>query len=199
MLFTPVIIALTAWQSLVSAAAIEKVPETCVLAPHVAALVHNMNFLQANVSASERITFPPIPVEYFLDPKLCLPSGLYEQFVDPVIAHAKEHKLLEKFDDLMAQTSDQGTSQPRSLEVGLEKRIRNCPQMKDAAVAQTHVYSCDSAPHPDKCRSCTNFITMNLVLGCLACASKMNHESIFCCASTASVFATAYTQVCLYK
>ncbi|KAG5995660.1 hypothetical protein E4U52_007955 [Claviceps spartinae] len=199
MLFTPVVIALTAWQSLASAAAIEKVPETCVLAPHVAALVQNMDFLQANVSASERINFPPIPVEYFLNPKLCLPSGLYEQFVDPVIAHAKEHKLLEKFDDLMAQTSNQGTSQPRSLDGGLEKRIRNCPQMKDAAVAQTHVYSCDSAPHPDKCRSCTNFITMNLVLGCLACVSKMNHESIFCCASTASVFATAYTQVCLYK
>ncbi|KAG5962213.1 hypothetical protein E4U56_003449 [Claviceps arundinis] len=199
MLFTPVIIALTAWQSLVSAAAIEKVPEPCVLAPHVAVLVQNMDFLQANVSASERITFPPIPVEYFLDPKLCLPRGLYEQFLDPVIAHSKEHKLLEKFDDLMAQTSHQGTSQPRSLDVGLEKRIRNCPQIKDAVVAQTHAYSCDSAAHPDKCRSCTAFISAGLVSGFLACAAKMNHESVFCCASAASVFASAYTQVCLYK
>ncbi|KAG5995661.1 hypothetical protein E4U52_007956 [Claviceps spartinae] len=199
MLFTPVVIALTAWQSLASAAAIEKVPETCVLAPHVAALVQNMDFLQANVSASERITFPPIPVEYFLDPKLCLPSGLYEQFVDPVIAYSKEHKLLENFDDLMAQTSNQGTSQPRSLDGGLEKRIRSCPQMKDAAISKTHMYSCDSAPHPDKCRSCTTFISVGLVSSFLACASKMNRESVFCCASAASVFTSAYTQVCLYK
>ncbi|KAG6095887.1 hypothetical protein E4U30_001963 [Claviceps sp. LM220 group G6] len=199
MLFTPVVIALTAWQSLASAAAIEKVPETCVLAPHVAALVQNMDFLQANVSASERITFPPIPVKYFLDPKLCLPSGLYEQFLDPVIAHAKEHKLHEKFDDLMAQTSNQGTSQPRSLDGGLEKRIRNCPQMKDAVVAQTHVYSCNSAEHPDKCRSCTNFITLNLLAACITCLAKPSEESIFCCASSATVFATAYTQVCLNK
>ncbi|KAG5968502.1 hypothetical protein E4U57_006052 [Claviceps arundinis] len=199
MLFTPAIIALTAWQSLVSAAAIEKVPEPCVLAPQVAALVQNMDLLQANVSASERITFPPIPVEYFLDPKLCLPRGLYEQFLDPVIAHSKEHKLLEKLDDIMAQTSIQGTSQPRSLDVGLEKRIRNCPQIKEGVIAQTHAYSCNSAAHPDKCRSCTNFITLNLVAACLACLAKPSEESIFCCASSASVFATAYTQVCLNK
>ncbi|KAG5995662.1 hypothetical protein E4U52_007957 [Claviceps spartinae] len=199
MLFTPVVIALTAWQSLASAAAIEKVPETCVLGPHVAALVQNMDFLQANVSASERINFPPIPVEYFLNPKLCLPSGLYEQFLDPVIAHAKQHKLVEKFDDLMAQMSNHGTSQPRSLDGGLEKRIRNCPEMKDAVVAQTYVYSCDTASHPDKCRSCTNFITLNLLAACLTCLAKPSTESIFCCASSATVFATAYTQVCLNK
>ncbi|KAG6212219.1 hypothetical protein E4U09_003474 [Claviceps aff. purpurea] len=199
MLFTPVVIALTAWQSLASAAAIEKAPEACVLASHVLALVETMDFLQANASASERIAFPSIPEMYFTEAQPCMPPALYDQFLDPVIKYSKENKLLEKFDDLMAQPLDQGTSQPRSLDVGLEKRIRNCPQMKDAALSQTHVYSCDSAPHPDKCRSCTNFISMNLLLGCLACAAKMNHESLFCCASTASVFATAYTQVCLSK
>ncbi|KAG5953219.1 hypothetical protein E4U58_000510, partial [Claviceps cyperi] len=69
MLFTPVVIALTAWQSLASAAAVKKASDVCVLAPHVLALVENMDFLQANASASERTTFPRIPDMYFTEPQ----------------------------------------------------------------------------------------------------------------------------------
>ncbi|KAG5985945.1 hypothetical protein E4U43_005784 [Claviceps pusilla] len=206
MLFTPVVIAFTAWQSLAAAAAVENAapaapaPETCVQAHHLMALTHTLDHLQADVKPSERLRLPQIPPKYYFEPQTCLPESLSELFVEPIIQLSKEQNMIEKLDSLL-QTPPPGyhASQARDVVARLDKRIRNCPQMRDSAIATQSVWSCDSAKDADACRSCAAVISFNLVFACTACASKMNHESLFCCAAAASTFVTGYTQVCLRR
>ncbi|KAG6006073.1 hypothetical protein E4U54_000242, partial [Claviceps lovelessii] len=210
MLYTPIVIALTAWQSLAAAAAVKNAapaasapatataPESCVQAHHLMALTHTLDHLQADVKPSDRLRLPQIPPKYYFEPQTCLPESLHQLFVEPIIQLSKEQNMVEKLDSLL-QTPPPGyhASQARDVAVRLDKRIRDCPQMRDSAIATQNVWSCDSAKNGDDCRSCAAIISFNLVFACAACTAKLNHESLFCCAAAASTFVTGYTQVCL--
>lgn len=195
MLLTLIVVALTAWQSLVAAAPIEKTKETCIHAHHVLALTETLHWLQLN-STADAVDLPVIPEQYITSPSSCLPASLHQLFVDPVVQMAKEKQLLSKLDRLLQLPSEDKNSQPRAL---LEKRARRCPDIKKATIRGVSAYSCRSAPNPAHCDSCTNFATFNFMASCVACASKRNQESAFCCAASAATFATYYTQVCLFK
>ncbi|KAG5954018.1 hypothetical protein E4U53_000004 [Claviceps sorghi] len=234
MLFTPVFMALTAWQSFASGVVIEraekapetvsietaekapetvsietaeKAPETvaiekaekalelpCVYPEQISALSELLDQLQANTEVPKRIVLPAVPQELATRPHECVPKTLHEQYVDAVIRISKEHSMMDVFED---QTMTHAVNN-RGLAV-FDKRGRKCPEIRDHALNRMKDYSCDSAQNPDKCRYCSNTISFNMVLICLACAAKMSWESPLCCAAAASTFWSAYTQVCLYK
>ncbi|GJC77512.1 predicted protein [Colletotrichum tofieldiae] len=163
----------------------------CITLPHIQALSHTFNYLSDNNTDAPNLLLPELPELYINSPSTCIPESLFDLYFDSVVKIAKQEDLLSDLDALLAIDS---TSTP-----ALHKRIRNCPQIKDAALSKAHSFSCNSAPHPDACRSCANFSTINFVASCVACAAKANQESIFCCAASATTFATYYSQVCLSK
>ncbi|KAF4502609.1 hypothetical protein FAGAP_1195 [Fusarium agapanthi] len=155
----------------------------CITLSHLQALGHTFT----NLNATGDYKLPEIPSTYVNDPTACIPESLFDQYFEPIVAISKEQNLLESFDAKKVHSRD------------LEVRARNCPQIKDAALSGISSWSCNSAPHPSSCRSCTNFSSINFAAACVACAAKANQESIFCCAAAASAFATYYSQVCLEK
>ncbi|KAJ3548846.1 hypothetical protein NM208_g807 [Fusarium decemcellulare] len=157
----------------------------CITLSHIQALSQTFTGL----SNSTAYALPAVPEEYITNPSACVPESLYNLYFEPIVEIAKQEDLLSNLDKVLAVGGD----------AGLHKRARNCPQIKDAAIQKSHSFSCDSAPHPDACRSCANFSTVNFVASCVACAAKANQESVFCCAAAATTFATYYSQVCLSK
>ncbi|CVL09369.1 uncharacterized protein FMAN_15523 [Fusarium mangiferae] len=157
----------------------------CITLIHLQALGQTVT----NLNATGDYKLPEIPTTYINDPTACIPESLFDQYFEPIVAISKEQNLLESFDAEKLHSRD--------LEVF--SRARNCPQIKDATLSRVNSWSCNSAPHPASCRSCTNFSTLNFVAACVACAAKANQESIFCCAAAATSFATYYSQVCLGK
>ncbi|KAH7232877.1 hypothetical protein BKA59DRAFT_496893 [Fusarium tricinctum] len=156
----------------------------CLTLAHIQALGQTFNGLN-NTGDN---TLPQIPTAYINDPTACIPESLFDQYFEPIVAVAKEEKLLESL-----------FSETHSRDVAVFKRIRDCPQIRDATISRMKSLSCNSAPNPSSCRSCANFSTFNFVASCVACAAKANQESIFCCAASATTFATYYSQVCLEK
>ncbi|KAF4449017.1 hypothetical protein F53441_7667 [Fusarium austroafricanum] len=157
----------------------------CLTLSHLQALGHTFT----NLNATGDYKLPEIPTTYTNDPTACIPESLYDQYYEPIVTVSKEQKLLESF----------VTEKIHSRDLEVFKRARDCSQIKDAALNRIHSWSCDSAPHPDACRSCASFSSVNFVAACVACAAKANQESIFCCAASATTFATYYSQVCLEK
>ncbi|KAG6001171.1 hypothetical protein E4U21_004629 [Claviceps maximensis] len=197
MLFTPIVIALTAWQSLASATDVpnDGQKDGCISALQLEAVADTLTQIQVDVEESERIVLPAIPKKY-----TCLPSSISDPYVENVIRLAKDQNLVEKFEkQLRTPPPGRHTTQARDLTHSLDKRIRSCPEMKQSAIDYQKIWSCDAAQNPDHCRSCSGHIATNLIFACVACAAKMNYEAPFCCVAAASVFVTAYTQVCLTK
>ncbi|KAG5974577.1 hypothetical protein E4U55_008160 [Claviceps digitariae] len=210
MRFTPIVIAFTAWQSLASAVAIEKTllardwdpvydvdPKKCTDPDQHWALMGTLNYLQANVKASKRVALPVLPQENIDNPDLPLSNDLHARLVEPIIRLSKEQPV--DFEDIFAAYAAEHTPANNNVIARLDKRIRQCPEIKKAATASASSFSCDSAPDPAGCRECANFLTFNLACACVACAAKMNHESIFCCMAASATFASGYTQVCLRR
>ncbi|KAF9775270.1 hypothetical protein IL306_006637 [Fusarium sp. DS 682] len=157
----------------------------CLTLSHIQALGQTFNHLN-NTNSYE---LPAVPETFINDPSACIPESLYDQYFETIVAISKEEKLLESFD----------TEKVHSRDLDIVKRARDCPQIRDAALSRVHSWSCDSAPHPNACRSCSTASSINFVASCVACAAKANQESIFCCAAAATAFATYYSQVCLDK
>ncbi|QPG93592.1 hypothetical protein C2857_001072 [Epichloe festucae Fl1] len=191
--------ALAAAKEAVAASTPADTDSDCINAHHLLALSQTLSWLHLNSSSTEpAVELPVIPEKYVVSPTACIPSSLSRLFVGPVVQVAKDRQLLSKMDELLAVTPAIRT--PRGVMTGrLEKRIRKCPEIKAAALSEVRSYSCKTAPHPDSCRSCANFATFNFAASCVACAAKMNSESIFCCGAAATAFASYYTQVCLDK
>ncbi|KAG6017705.1 hypothetical protein E4U41_004154 [Claviceps citrina] len=200
MLFTPVVLALTAWQSHVSAAAVDRAapamawtaPETdCLTAQHAIALSRGLSHLYAN--SSKKVDLPIIPEQYQKNPSACLPPSLGDLFVEPVVQFSKENDLVSQMDSLFGAPYDWALTTR-------EEQQRPCSWYWEAAKNRTRSYSCDSAPHPDRCRSCAKSFASTLLFGCLGCAAKFKvYESPVCCAGMAAAFWTGYSQICLDK
>ncbi|OBW63771.1 MAG: Mitochondrial carrier [Aureobasidium pullulans] len=140
------------------------------------------------------INLPEMPIEYADNPSLCVPTSLFDSYFEAIEAQAK----------LLDIQSDNGLSlisrAPKPDHVFLDKRARNCRQLKEAQISSIHKYSCSSAPHADKCRSCANWATGSFATSIAACGLKEQPaEAVSCCASAALAFGTYYTQVCLEK
>ncbi|KAF4454828.1 hypothetical protein F53441_2698 [Fusarium austroafricanum] len=152
--------------------------EGCITYAHLQALAHT--YTQLN--GLEKL--PPIPDKYTENPTACIPESLFDKYYDAVVAIAKEQKLLENF-----------SKSPRGVEIF--KRIRDCPEIKAAAIGKKNTYSCISADNPAACESCMNFGTANFAVAIGGCISK--GKGAFCCAAAATAFSTYYTQTCLEK
>ncbi|KAK7414542.1 hypothetical protein QQX98_006569 [Neonectria punicea] len=166
----------------------------CINLSHLQALSQTYELLNINRTEANNFVMPHIPDTYLDSPSDCIPESLYDKFFEPIVAISKQEDMLANLDAVLALDVVATTSIP-----SIHQRARNCPQIKDAAIAKSHSFSCNSAPHPNACRSCTNFSSVNFVVACVACAAKANQESIFCCAAAATTFATYYSQVFLSK
>ncbi|KAG5920804.1 hypothetical protein E4U42_006063 [Claviceps africana] len=205
MLFAPVFVALTAWQSFAAAAAIEKAENdtesTCAYPSQLVALSQTLDHLQQKVPEGERIVLPHIPLDNLARPFECVHDTLHEVYVEAVDRLSKQQNTMEALEaqiNAFEAQMNPDTHQTRDLVV-LEKRIRDCQDMKSHAFGSIKQYSCNSARNPDQCRVCASAISINLALVCVACISKLNRESKYCCAAAVSTFFTGYTQVCLYR
>ncbi|KAF7545230.1 hypothetical protein G7Z17_g9334 [Cylindrodendrum hubeiense] len=166
----------------------------CINLSHLQALSQTYEALGLNSTGVHDFIVPQIPESYLNSPSDCIPESLYDRFFEPIVAISKQENMLANLDAVLALDVVATSTVP-----SIHQRARNCPQIKDAAIAKSHSFSCNSAPHPNSCRSCTNFSSVNFVVACVACAAKANQESIFCCAAAATTFATYYSQVCLSK
>ncbi|GAB0136188.1 hypothetical protein EsDP_00004500 [Epichloe bromicola] len=189
--------ALAAAKEAVAASTPANTNSDCLNAHHMLALSRTLSWLQLNSSSTELgVELPVIPDKYVVSPTACVPSSLSQLFIEPLVQVAKDRQLLSKLDELLAV-------KPRGVITGrLEKRIRkmrNCDQVQDGANNQASAYSCNSAPNPGACRSCTNFSTLNFAASCVACLSKGTRESPYCCGAAATAFLTFYSQICLKK
>ncbi|KAH7175204.1 hypothetical protein EDB81DRAFT_769426 [Dactylonectria macrodidyma] len=165
----------------------------CINLSHLQALGQTYEVLNVNKTEANNFVVPHIPDTYLNSPSDCIPESLYDKFFEPIVALSKKEELLANLDAVLAL--DVVATSVQSI----HQRARNCPQIKDAAIAKANSLSCNSAPHPNACRSCANFSAVNFAVACVACAAKANQESIFCCAAAATTFATYYSQVCLEK
>ncbi|KAF4456851.1 hypothetical protein F53441_1062 [Fusarium austroafricanum] len=154
----------------------------CITFAHLQALGQTYNHLEKTGDHK----FPAIPEKYINDPTACIPPSLYEKYYEPIVAVAKEQKLLENYKEKV---------KGRGLEIF--RRARNCPEIKAAAIGKKNTYSCISAPNPSKCESCANFATANFLAAVAACIA--GGDGVFCCAAAATAFGTYYTQTCLEK
>lgn len=159
----------------------------CISLAHIQALSHTYNWL--NVSTSD-VTLPDIPQQFIDDPSECIPESLYDLYFEPIVEISKKQDLLGNLDLVLKLPGPKGV---------IHKRGRKCPEIEKAAKDRVSAFSCDSAPNPGACSSCTNFATAALVASCVSCAAKATQESPFCCAAAAATFAVYYTQVCLSK
>ncbi|KAJ4328742.1 hypothetical protein N0V84_000745 [Fusarium piperis] len=160
----------------------------CISLSHIQALGQTFDWLNTNSTSDAAL--PAVPEQFINAPSDCIPESLYDLYFEPIVELAKKEDLLANLDSVLDFVGG---------EHSIHKRQRNCNEIEDAAKKKANSYSCNSAPNPSACRSCTNFSTVNFVAACVACAAKANQESIFCCAAAATTFATYYTQVCLSK
>ncbi|THY86605.1 hypothetical protein D6C93_07835 [Aureobasidium pullulans] len=165
----------------------------CATGAHIQALGFTFEYMNAD-NTDTGVNLPEMPIEYADNPSLCVPTSLFDSYFEAIEAQAK----------LLDIQSDNGLSlisrAPKPDHVFLDKRARNCRQLKEAQISSIHKYSCSSAPHADKCRSCANWATGSFATSIAACGLKEQPaEAVSCCASAALAFGTYYTQVCLEK
>jgi hypothetical protein len=129
-------------------------------------------------------------------PRACAPEGLIQAVADVMIKVGTEHDFESKLAEMEAFQPER-TTPAHSL---LDKRARSCPEVRDDTKAKAYSsWSCNSALHPDKCRSCTNFVSFLFAGNIGVCLAKNPEEGFPCCAVAATQFLSKYTQDCLER
>ena len=138
----------------------------------------------------------PFPGE-FPDPKdfrgkeskECVPESVSHAAANAMVRVSKEYDFESKYAELMGRSP-----------ALLFKRARTCPEIQDNTEQRAaSTWSCRSAPHFDKCKSCTGITTVGFISGVGVCLAKKVEEAVPCCVLAATVYLGTYANVCLNK
>ena len=121
--------------------------------------------------------------------KECVLESVSHAAADAMVKASKEYDFESKYADLMGRSP-----------ALLFKRARTCPEIQDDAEKRAaSTWSCRSAPHFGKCKSCTGLTTVGFISGMGVCFTKKLEEAVPCCVLAATVYLGTYANVCLNK